>query len=487
MTAAIIHYHLRPGGVTRVIEACSAALTRAGFEHVLLVGDAAESDPRLPVRVVRGLDYRGENATTSVAELFGNLQAALESASIRPDVWHFHNPLLGKHPAMAKLVEWLARQGEALVLHLHDCAEDGRSENFRRLHESAAVYPTGPRIRYVFLNETDREIFTAAGLPVEFSMVVENPVGTRPPARSECAAASGLVFYPVRGIRRKNLGELLLWSALAPDGTRFAISRAPENPEWANHYDSWKRLAHDLQLPVEFEVVGRLAPTHPADASFESWVDACSHFITTSVAEGFGMAFLESIAAGKPLIGRNLPKVTAAVAGLTESGSLYDRLTIPRSWIDLPALRLWWENWLTSEYARFGRQFPEGALDAAWGAHFGGSSVDFARLPEHVQWTVLRRLKEDAGKKVIRVEVGRTSQLASNWLAERLARRHVTLSPATLCRYAPDRVARQWRDLYAAAHAAPQGLHGLVREKILDGFLDARGMHPLVGSFSQSP
>ena len=42
MTAvAIVHYHLGPGGVSKVITAASRAMTGAGISHVILVGAAA--------------------------------------------------------------------------------------------------------------------------------------------------------------------------------------------------------------------------------------------------------------------------------------------------------------------------------------------------------------------------------------------------------------------------------------------------------------
>ncbi len=52
--------------------------------------------------------------------------------------------------------------------------------------------------------------------------------------------------------------------------------------------------------------------------------------ITTSVAEGFGLAFLEPWLASKPLVGRNLPEITADFAehGLDLS-ALYNCLPVP--------------------------------------------------------------------------------------------------------------------------------------------------------------
>lgn len=488
MTAAIIHYHLRPGGVTRVIDLGQAALGRAGVEVVVLAGEAAGGDVRLPVRVVNGLQYSfsgGENA----AELSVRVQAAAAGtvAGREPDVWHFHNPFLGKSRLMAPLVETLAREGKALILHLHDFAEDGRPRNHQLLEDHGWSYPTGPRIHYVFLNESDRSIFIRAGLAPEQSSVVENPLFSHSPAPSPRVAGSPLIFYPVRGIRRKNLGEILLWSALAGDGARFAISRAPANPEWAGLYRQWRQLAEELKLRVEFEVVGRLRPPGAADCSYESWAGACSHFITSSVAEGFGMAFTEAAVAEKPLIGRNLPKVTEAIAASLDAGLLYERVLVPAEWLDGAALRRWFTDWLPAMWRQYGRDCPAATLEAGWIADYGGSAIDFGKLPEVFQTCVLRRLQDAGARAELRVEVSRkagTPQSAKDWLDAALGqRRRGNADAPMLARHAPDRVAAAWLGLYQRVIDAPGGGLGFLdKRRVLDGFLGRDQIHPLVGA-----
>src|SRR5690606_30547260 len=66
--------------------------------------------------------------------------------------------------------------------------------------------------------------------------------------------AARLVVYPVRGIRRKNLGEMLLLSALAPEGTYFAVTLRPKNPVEAASFDRWRLLAESLGLPCRFDI-----------------------------------------------------------------------------------------------------------------------------------------------------------------------------------------------------------------------------------------
>ena len=60
--------------------------------------------------------------------------------------------------------------------------------------------------------------------------------------------------YPVRSIRRKNTGELLLWAAASAGKARFAITLPPLNPVEKPRYEAWKQLARQLQLPLLFDV-----------------------------------------------------------------------------------------------------------------------------------------------------------------------------------------------------------------------------------------
>ena len=59
MHVAVLHYHLRRGGVTRVIETAHEALREHDVELLVIAGEApVETD--FPVAVVPGLRYRDE-------------------------------------------------------------------------------------------------------------------------------------------------------------------------------------------------------------------------------------------------------------------------------------------------------------------------------------------------------------------------------------------------------------------------------------------
>ena len=97
MSVALVHYHLRAGGVTRVLEAQSQALSQAGITHVILAGTPYQGPANLPVAVIPALDYRehpdGMTGTSLCAEM---RQAAAIALRGDPQTWHLHNPTLGQ-------------------------------------------------------------------------------------------------------------------------------------------------------------------------------------------------------------------------------------------------------------------------------------------------------------------------------------------------------------------------------------------------------
>jgi hypothetical protein len=232
MKVAIIHYHLGTSGVSSVIERGSRELTRRGIAHVILVGQCSQGmADTLPVRVVDGLAYSNAPLDTQEAEkiLDALRAAATDALGAPPDIWHFHNHSLGKNRAVSLIVSMLASQRERLLLHIHDLAEDGRPENSRNITDIPNLYPIAPQIHYSFINSRDRHHFIKAGLPAANAHLMPNPVSDAdsiPRTTSKTPNTPALLLCPARGIRRKNIGELILLTLLAPKGTRTAITLA---------------------------------------------------------------------------------------------------------------------------------------------------------------------------------------------------------------------------------------------------------------------
>ena len=128
MKVAIVHYHLRRGGVSQVIQSAQNALRNSGTEVLIISGEAPGDGLNIDnLVVIPGLKYRKE-AFQSITE---NLKQALKDAAqnhfgSQPDVWHFHNHSLGKNVLTPLLVTSLAEDKARLLLQLHDFPEDGR-------------------------------------------------------------------------------------------------------------------------------------------------------------------------------------------------------------------------------------------------------------------------------------------------------------------------------------------------------------------------
>lgn len=406
MRIAHVHYHLKRGGVTRVIENAAAALTERGHEVVVLSGEAYAGDAPLRSAVVEGLDYRPEVGDLDPTALATQLQAkATEILGGAPEVWHIHNHSLGKNVAFLEVLHHLLHAGARLLLQVHDFAEDGRPAQYRRLLETyqarrewgplaGRLYPAANQVHYAVLNARDADHLARMGISPEHLHLLPNPVAVPDLEAPEgeqrpFPEAKQFFLYPTRAIRRKNVGELLLLSMFAPTGSVFGLTLSPENPEWLPIYHRWRDFAAQLRLPVEFGVAEQ------PGASFPALVRRADALVTTSVAEGFGLAFLEPWLFGKGLVGRDLPGITDdfKAAGV-EFPDLYGRLDVPLGLVGEGPLRIQLEKELKSTYAAYGHRAPRDAVERCLETAIQHKRIDFGRLSEPFQERVLNLLRE---------------------------------------------------------------------------------------------
>ncbi len=400
MKVVIVHYHLQTGGVTRVIEHACQVLTEAGHQVLILAGEPPQQPlpPNVNVEILPALAYEERRTPLGPTALAAAMCDAVRRCfATLPDLWHLHNHSLGKNLAMPGVIAALVRQGERLLLQPHDFAEDGRPALYRRQLDHAAdgdadrlstlLYPLSDRVHYAVLNDRDRGFLATAGIPDDRLHLLPNAVSI-----PRCATPNHpfgecrLWLYPTRAIRRKNLGELLLWASLAEEQDLFATTQAPQNPAEQARYQRWVALAQELDLPLEFELGNRVD-------DFAGLLAAAHALVTTSVAEGFGLAFLEPWLVNRPLTGRNLPEITRdfAAAGI-DLGALYDRLDVPLEWIDTTRLRHTMARAFTSVMSDYGRTTAPDQLERLWNTVTDGDCIDFGRLDEIAQEEVLRHL-----------------------------------------------------------------------------------------------
>ena len=448
MNLAIVHYHLNRGGVTRVIEnqlrALDAVLGGEPWRVAIFYGGRRKGwikrvarelrSIRLTLVEVPGLEYDTLDGSTAAAdpqELAKDLRLAFERQGFAAGstVVHVHNHALGKNRALPAAVARLAETGFPVLLQVHDFAEDFRPANYRWLlggeSNGARFYPQAADIHYAALNNRDRDILESAGVDARRLALLPNPA---PPLagmpdrkdsrrrlrqRFGVPAADRYLLYPIRCIRRKNVGEALLYSALAQSaknsrGTVVGMTLAPLNPAELPIYAAWKDCARRLQLPCRFEVGA-------ADGlPFAENLAAADAIITTSLAEGFGMVFLESWLAGRPLLGRDLPEITADFRSRgVELPWLSPALMVPLDW---PGADRFSETFL-STYARvlesYGRRQPPD-LAAALERKIQGDMVDFGDLDEPMQQTVIERVCASARNRDMVLEANPGLEAALN-------------------------------------------------------------------------
>ncbi len=406
MQIAILHYHLQTGGVTRVIEQTCRVLLDGGHQVVVISGEppAVALPHGTRFALVPALSYEEHRPPLDGDALADALLAAArEALGTDPDLWHVHNHCLGKNLALPAALGVLLRQGRHLLLQPHDFAEDGRPALYKRLlaraaagdpgRLSALLYPLAPQVHYAVLNGRDRAFLARAGVADERLHLLPNPVSLDLPALARERPANPLGdrrlwLYPTRAIRRKNLGELLLWAAASDGEDLFAATRAPENPAEQPRYKAWAHLAEALKLPVALGV-------GEGSRDFPTLLASAHALVTTSIAEGFGLAFLEPWLLARPLTGRNLPEITVDFrAADVDLSGLYDRLMIPLDWIDQAELRRTLERTLAEVMQAYGRSPEVDTAERLWQALTGSGQIDFGRLDEPAQARVIRRLHD---------------------------------------------------------------------------------------------
>lgn len=387
--------------MTTVIERTLAGLMAfAEMEVVILSGEPYVGKGLANVQVVPGLAYDADGDPDALAEsLREAAKAGLEGHL--PDIWHCHNHSLGKNRHFPGAIGRLARGGQRILLQMHDFAEDGRPENFKVLKTSEPAYPDLPSVHYAVINSRDHGLLQDAGLGESHVHALPNPAMSHQEDRL-LTNSRPIVLYATRGIRRKNLGEMVLLAAVAREGAFFATTRVPENEAWLKIHDEWVEFAKERKLPVAFGVVGKNSPSRlkigtETGRSMKAWSRSATCALTTSVAEGFGLAFVESLLDGLPLLGRDLPEITRDFQnqGLTFPG-LYKALRVPLAWVGEDDFVEELETHLVAAFDAYEQALPPGAVSRAIASMIDAHGrIDFARLSEPFQRKVIDRVIEE--------------------------------------------------------------------------------------------
>ena len=488
---AIVHYHLRPGGVTRVIEHAVTALENVNARVVILTGEQPQPNSELidKVRVIDGLGYHETSSVCSPTLLSERLLAEAKHAFGKtPDIWHFHNHSLGKNCALTEAVRILALKGHKILLQIHDFAEDGRPQLFQTLLRHIGnrnvfelgkrVYPQASHIHYAAINARDRALLARAGIPESRLHLLANPITfpaktstSRQMPKADLApdneairgssAGDRLFLYCTRAIRRKNIGEFILWASIGDPLDRYAITMAPMNPLERPAYEQWVNFAKDCDIPIEFEL-GR-----QSGKSFHVLLQSAWAAVTTSITEGFGLAFLEPWLTGRPVYGRKLPEITDEFeAAGVDLSALYQQLLLPVKWIDRKVILKKIQTRLAALLSAYGREIQAGDTEKALAAAIDGDRIDFGHLDEELQQETIRKV---AGSRSCKNEL-RPSGLAAAPGGSRMIESNCEV---VKCVFSLENYSRQLMDIFRQLEKSKvePTIGGIDINKLLDTFL----------------
>jgi glycosyltransferase involved in cell wall biosynthesis len=341
----IVHYHLKSGGVTSIIRSQIESLKKhpGVFDIRIFCGECPNPEhfekSGVEVIVDKVFGYANFSITDS-KEIRANFEEVSEKSKsyFRKDrLIYFHNLNLGKNPYWTLAIAELAKKGFPVFNHAHDFSEDRpANQQFMeriislhfKLNLKETMYPHLPNYHMGVLNQHDYRRVEKSGFNAANLHYLPNPIGiSQPmplPSKAEkeklfdklgLDAAKGLVTYPVRAIRRKNIGEFILLQYLFRDRFNFVITLAPDNKVEVEEYNRWKDFCQSNKTEVVFEAGTKV--------DFRTLLGVSDFCLTTSIREGFGMIFLEPWMHGTPVVGRNLPMVTN---DLKEAGIIFPAL-----------------------------------------------------------------------------------------------------------------------------------------------------------------
>ncbi len=368
-TLVVVHYHYRAGGVRRVIERALPSLTAKRIGKVILVGgQPAPTDwlenvrnicPTVSVEelVIPGIRYASEiKGSPSAKEIFKQFVRLFQKEPVLA-VWA-HNLGLARNVGLAEgLAGACVFSSLPLVSHHHDLWCDNRWSRWREVQErgcrslrqlAEALFPSYPLVLHATINRADYRIFRS-----EFgnrATWLPNPFDPSPPLsqhrirearkwlkHATSAPASGKFWVlPCRLVRRKNIAEALFLARLIDPNAQVLTTGAPSTKDEWPYMKKLEAATRRQKWPLHLCAMDNGPDTPPID----SVIAAADVLMLTSVQEGFGLAYLEAQAAGRPLICRELSNVMPDLRyfGFSFPHS-YKDLKLPSDWIDWKAER----------------------------------------------------------------------------------------------------------------------------------------------------
>ena len=367
----ILHYHLRPGGIRRVVELATPFLAReikAIDTVVLATGEPATGNWIEPFRrslmpvsvrpfIEPAFKYLSEQKKTGaqVAERIRNgLERLLAQATPENTIVWAHNLGVGRNLFFSREVaRACADRGLKLISHHHDWWFDNRWHRWAEMRRAGfgslraaaeAVFPTSQFMRHVTINQSDaaplkrRMGRRIAWLP----NLVERE---KAPATSRVREAHKWLCQVVQARMREM--KMKVVESTAPQTLRENrnATRSSAFPIWLvpSRFLRRKNIAEALLLTRWLRPEAWLAttggPSSADEAPYFKQLDSAARrhgwplclgvlqgdesrkptvsellaaseaVLLTSIQEGFGLPYVEAAAMGRPLLARSLPNI----------------------------------------------------------------------------------------------------------------------------------------------------------------------------------
>jgi glycosyltransferase involved in cell wall biosynthesis len=339
----VLHYHLRPGGIRRVIEVALPELAwQLGAQQVVICSGEPPAqrdwsmrlEKRLapvPVEVVtnRSLLYAAEQKTAperlrqTIRSFFARV---LKECQHGQGVVWAHNLSVGRNVVLAEEISRFCHVHKiVLVLHHHDWWCDNRWGRWREIQQSGAetlsrvaraLLPPVRNVRHIAINRADAGVLSRhLG---RRAVWIPNPTQAFPkidPERRRYARSwltkhlpheAAVWLLPVRVLRRKNLGEALLLMRWLRPGAWLVTTAGASSADELPYARALIGGARRNGWPLRVGILRRAGQSGPSVAELLSVSEAV---MLTSIQEGFGLPFIEAAAAGRPLIARAVPNV----------------------------------------------------------------------------------------------------------------------------------------------------------------------------------
>lgn len=375
MKIAFIHYHLKTGGVTTVLRQQVEAI-KDDCEVLVFTGTPPDQPFPADTITIKGLGYDvfcpNPPAPEDIASSI--IKAIVSKFGGQCSVLHIHNPTLAKNKNFLSILKCLQQYNVRLFLQIHDFAEDGRPLSYY-----SDEYPSD--CHYGVINSRDFGLLLKAGLKTDGLHKIFNIVkdfDLKPSDRSP----QPRVLYPIRAIRRKNIGEAILLSLFFQKGESLVITLPPNSPVDINSYKGWKSFVEDNTLKVEFDA--------GLEHDFSDLVKTSLFLITTSITEGFGFSFIEPWLANKLVWGRRLP---AICVDFEKNGvrleHMYEQLRVPGSWVGEEEFFSKWQACILKNCDFFEYPMDTGRIQNAFSTITDDGTIDFGLLDEAFQKKII--------------------------------------------------------------------------------------------------